>query len=156
MKKRNKSITVQKFGGVDNLGTVKDVSVSKGVSGMTGKESIHKDINYDLQSLEVKSDTHLEDDEGYGGAAIIRCFEFGMNLDSFRQYQPTKQELFNSHHKGIEVALWKDGMKIITEVNPRIVVNETQMKYQIFVGAAPMRGHILRETPQTLSQVAHG
>jgi hypothetical protein len=115
-----------------------------------------KDVHYDLQNLEVKSTTNLEDDQGDGGAAIVRMFEFGMNPQAFAQYRPTKQELFNSHYKGIEMALWKDGMKVLPDVNPKIVVNEKAGKYMIFVGAQPMRGHILQERPKTLKELVHG
>ena len=83
-------------------------------------------------------------------------FEFGMNIEAFKHAQPTKQELFNAHHKFIETALWKDGLKVIPEVHPRITIDEKQLKYRIFVGAQPMKGHILREQPQTLSQLTHG
>lgn len=147
MAKRLKKLDVQKFGGVDELGNVAAENTINPVG---------DDVNYDVRSLEVKSDTKLEEDEGTGGAAIVRMFEFGMNPEAFKQYQPTKQELFNSHYKGIELALWKDGLKVMPEVNPRIVVDEKAMRYQIFVGAQPMRGHILREQPKKLSELVHG
>lgn len=110
----------------------------------------------EAQQLEVQSQTHLEDDKGEGKAAIVRCFTFGMNVASFREVQPTKQQLFNHHLKGIEIALWKDGLQILTDVTPRIVFNEKKLTYQIFVGAVPMRGHILREQPKTLKELVHG
>ncbi len=141
MAKKKKPIEVQKFGGVDSLGTTQ----------MDG-------YGHDVQSIETQSKTHLEDDLGTGNPAIIRCFEFGINPQAFKEHPPTKQDLFNYHHKGIEVALWRDGMKVIPEVNPRVVVNEQKMTYQIFVGAKPMKGHILQEHQQTktLAQIAHG
>jgi len=145
--KKKKAVEVQKFGGVDELGMVSAPSNPGGVE---------RDFAHDVKSIEVQSDRHLEDDQGGGGAAIVRMFEFGINPEAFKQYQPTKQELFNSHYKGIELALWKDGLKVIPEVNPRIVVDTQNGKYQIFVGAQPMRGHILREQPQTLAQQIHG
>lgn len=145
--KRTKSVDVQKFGGVEDIGKFTE---SNAINAPV------KDVHYDLQDLEVKSTTSLEEDEGGGGAAIIRMFEFGINPLAFKEYQPTKQELFNSHYKGIEMALWKDGMKVIPEVNPRIVVNQAAGKYQIFVGAQPMRGHILQEQPKTLTEQIHG
>jgi len=139
MARVKKSVDVQKFGGSEEIGNVK----------MHG-------YDHDVQSLEAQSKTKLEDDTGHGNAAIIRCFQFGINPEAFKQYQPTKQELFNSHYKGIEVALWRDGMKVIPDVNPRIVVDEKNMNYKIFVGATPMKGHILTQRPQTLSEIAHG
>lgn len=142
-----KPTEVNKFGGVENLGTIQEYGVT---------DAPVSDFATDLQSLEVKSKVKLEDDTGDGNAAVVRMFEFGINPVAFKQCQPTKQQLFNSHYKGIEVALWKDGLKVIPEVNPKIVVDEKAGRYKIFVGAQPMRGHILRERPQTLTQIAHG
>lgn len=155
-KRANKTVEVQKFGGVESMGTVRDESFTKFTSGMTGKESYHNQTNYGLESIETQSETHLEDDTGEGGAAIVRMFEFGMNPQAFSEYKPTKQELFNSHYKGIELALWKDGMKVIPEVHPKIVMDEKSSKYMIFVGAQPMRGHMLTERPKTLAEHIHG
>ena len=140
MARKKKVKDVAKFGGVDQLGSTT----------MGGHQ-------HELASIEAKSEkTHLEDDRGEGNAAIIRCFEFAINPQVFKEHPPTKQELFNHHHKGIELALWKDGMKVMPEVNPKIVVNQKAMRYQIFVGAQPMKGYILHERPQTLSEIAHG
>lgn len=139
MSKRPKVKEVSKFGGAEGFGRVQA-----------------NDNTHDLTSIEVKSKTHLEDDQGGGGAAIIRMFEFGINPQAFKEMKPTLQELFNAHFKGIEVALWKDGLKVLPEVNPRIVLDERAMTYRIFVGAEPMRGHILREQPKTLTELVHG
>lgn len=157
MAKRSKKVVeVQKFGGIDSVGTVRDENLTRFTSEMSGNESFHTDTNYNLESIETQSKTHLEDDMGGGGAAIIRTFEFGMNPEAFNQYQPTKQELFNSHYKGIELALWKDGLKVMPEVQPKIVVDNKTNKYRIFVGAQPMKGHLLYEQPKTLAEQIHG
>ncbi len=113
---------------------------------------------YEAQQVEAASKTHLEDDKGEGVAAILRCFKFGMNPQAFSQYTPTKQELFNSHYKGIELALWKDGLTVVPDINPRIVTDEQKMSYEIWVTARPSRGQIIPYdmTPKTLSQIAHG
>lgn len=136
MKKKTKYKDVAKFGGTDNLGTV----------------NVHGH-SHDAASLEVASDTKLEHDEGYGDAAIIRRFRFGANPEAFSKHTPTRQELFNAHYKGIEVTLWRDGMKVMPEVEPRVVVNGST--YDIYVGAKPMKGHVLTQKPQTLSEIAH-
>lgn len=155
-KRSKKTIEVQKFGGVDSMGTVRDENLTKFTSEMSGNESFHEKTDYNLESIETASQTHLEDDMGGGGATIIRTFEFGMNPEAFRQYQPTKQELFNSHLKGIELALWKDGLKVMDEVQPKLVVDNKANRYTIFVGAQPMKGHMLYEQPKTLSEQIHG
>lgn len=113
---------------------------------------------YEAQQVEAASKTKLEDDKGEGVAAVLRCFKFGMNPAAFSQYTPTKQELFNSHYKGIEVALWKDGLKVVPDINPRITIDAQKMSYEIWVTARPSRGNMLPYdlTPKTLSQIAHG
>lgn len=114
-----------------------------------------KDIDWSAQEVAAKSETKLEDDEGHGNAVIIRKFEFSANPEAFREHTPTKQELFNAHYKLIETMLWADGLKVIPEVDPKVTINKKKTKFRIFVGAEPQRGHILRETPQTLSQIAN-
>ena len=109
----------------------------------------------DISKVETQSETHLEDDVGYGDAAIVRMFEFAVNPEAFQQYTPTRQELFNYHYKQIEIALWGDGLKVMPDVNPTINMSKDKTKYRIFVGAKPMKGHILTERPRTLSQIAH-
>ncbi len=146
-KRSTKTVDVQKFGGVEDVGQFTETHAL---------DAPVENVHYDLQNLEVKSETHLEDDKGGGGAAIIRMFEFGMNPQAFMEARPSKQQLFNSHYKGIELALWKDGMKVIPEVNPRIVVDAKAGNYKIFVGAQPQKGHMLMEQPKTLSQQIHG
>lgn len=136
-RKLNKPIEVAKFGGNDKLGTTK----------LNGYE-------HEIESVETQSTTNLELDKGVGNAAIIRMFEFAINPVVFEQHPPTKQDLFNAHHKGIEMALWRDGLKVIPSVNPGITVE--QSKYRIWVGAAPMKGHILQEHTNTLSELVHG
>ena len=152
-KKAQRTGEVQKFGGTTSLGNVKDANTTAFHSEMSGETYEHKNTNYDVQSVEAQSNTKLEDDIGQGQAAIIRCFEFGINTEAFKQYTPTKQELFNSHYKGIEMALWRDGLKVIPAVAPRITINDEKGTYSIFIGAVPQRGSALYETPQTLSQL---
>lgn len=106
------------------------------------------------QTLSTESETHLEDDEGTGDAAIIRMFEFKVNPEAFKQFTPTEQELFNTHYKGIESLLWRDGMKVMPEVEPRLTFSKNKKMYRIFIGAKPMKGHLLTEKPKTLSEIA--
>lgn len=119
------------------------------------KNSPTENIDWDSQQIASKSETHLEDDAGEGEAAIIRMFEYGANPLAFSQHTPTKQELFNYHHKQIEITLWSDGLKIIPEVNPTVTINKDGSKYRIFVGAKAQKGHILSERPKTLTEIAH-
>lgn len=140
---------VAKFGGVDELGTVK-----------SDLHSPLQEQTYDASSVEAKSEqTHLEDDKGEGDAVVIRCFTFSINLEHpelWLEKQPSKQDLFNFHIHGIEMALWKDGLKIFDKVAPRLTFDVKKMQYSIFIAALPRNGYLLHERPQTLSELAHG
>lgn len=137
MARNLKTPEVQKFGGNDHIGSTK-----------------FNGYDHEVESVESQSRTNLEQDHGVGNAAVIRMFEFSANPETFQHHLPTKQELFNAHYKGIELALWKDGLKVIPTVNPQIAVGKK--RYRIWVGAAPMRGQTLSERPQTLSDIVHG
>lgn len=149
-KKKTKTLEVQKFGGTEEVGKVK-MEEQK----LDGTSSGY---DYDLSHIEAESKTKLEDDIGIGAAVVIRHFEFGINAEAFKKHPPTHQELFNSHLKGIEIALWKDGLAINPDIPPRIVIDEKGMRYHIFIASKPSKGHILPHgvNPQTLKQIAHG
>lgn len=134
-----KPVEVQKFGGTEKVGDVE----------LNG-------FNHDVSSIEEQSKTSLEQDMGTGQVAVIRCFEFKANMDAFKEHPIGKQELFNHHLKGIEIALWRDGLQIMSNVEPRIVFDEDKSIYRIFVGSLPMRGQTVQQTPQTLTQLVHG
>ena len=111
---------------------------------------------WDEGRAQAESTTHLEDDVGYGKAAIIRQFTFKTNPQTFKNEPPSKQQLFNAHLKQIEIMLWQDGMKIMTDVEPQLKMGKK--KYTIIVGAVPMRGQMLPSgvQPQLLKDIAHG
>lgn len=139
MAKKAKSIEVSQFGGSEKL---LDTTIDRDP--------------YEVHSMEAESQTKLEHDEGYGAALVLRCFKFSANPETFQHYAPTKQELFNSHYKGIELALWKDSLSVWPDVDPRIVVDTKKGTYEIWVAAKPMKGAMLHEKPQTLAELAHG
>lgn len=111
-----------------------------------------------VQQVAAHSKSNLEMDKGEGNVAVMRSFVFGLNPQAFQEARPSKQEIFNAHLKGIEISLWKDGLQIMTDVEPRIMFDVPNMRYTIFVGAKPAKGHILpwNVKPQTLSEIAHG
>ena len=136
---KRKTKEVAKFGGVDELGTTK----------LHGHE-------HDVASAEAQSSTRLESDMGTGEAVVVRFFTFGINPETFMEQKPTKQELFNSHLKGIEMALFADGLKVFDEVAPRLTFDADKLQYTICVAARPRKGYLLENAPQTLTQIAHG
>lgn len=137
-----KSKDVAKFGGVEQLGEVK-----------------FEGHRHDASTIEAKSETNLENDKGEGNAVVIRCFTFAFNLEHpelILERKPSKQDLFNAHIRGIETALWKDGLKPYIDVPPRITFDAKKLQYSIFIASVPMKGWMIQETPQTLTQLAHG
>lgn len=115
-----------------------------------------KDVAWQGQTLDTESDISFSEDTGSGEAIVVRCFTFGANAEAFKIHKPTKQELFNTHYKQIEIFLWKDGLMVVPEIMPRIHIAKNKKFYSIFVGAKPQRGHVLYEKPQTLNQLVHG
>lgn len=139
MAKRVKKLDVQQFSGVEDIGRAK-------LNGNT----------HHLNSIAVESDTKIQADQGQGEAAIIRCFSFKANPETFHQRPPSTQDLFNAHHQGIEIALWKDGLKAVVEIAPRVVFDQHTGIYQIFVTARPKKGYELLERPKTLIELTNG
>lgn len=113
------------------------------------------DINWKGQTLNTESDINLNEDTGHGAAVVVRCFTFAVNPKEFAQHTPTKQDIFNAHHKQIEVMLWKDGLKVFPEFNPQVRLDKNKKFYTIFVGSTPARGHLLNEKPKTLTGILH-
>jgi hypothetical protein len=117
--------------------------------------SAEKDTLWNAQEVQAESDVHLEDDQSIGNTTVIRLFEFSANPEAFCHHTPTKQELFNAHYRLIDSTLWRDGLKVVPEINPTVTFNKRKTKYRIFVTAQAQRGQTVLETPQTLSQLAH-
>lgn len=139
MARIKKTQEVKKFGGIEELGTAKV-----------------NDYEHDVAAVEAQSDTKFEDDKGHGESTVIRCFTFGMNPEAIVNTQPTKQEILNSHIKGIELALFADGLKIFDEVPPRLTFDLETMTYSIFIAARPRKGYLLEQSPKTLTELANG
>ena len=116
-------------------------------------------VGWDVKETEVHSDVKLENDLGTGKHVLIRSFDFSANPETFKMHVPTKQELLNAHAKEIEIALWRDGLKVMPDVNPQVKISKNKRKYRIVVGAEPQRGQMVswkdQEQFKTLSQIAN-
>lgn len=128
---------------------------------VVGGEFVTEDGDWRGQTVEVKSDTKLEEDTGTGEVIVIRSFEFGANPATFKEYEknygrlPYAQEIFQSHMKGILSLLWQDGLSPVEEIPPRLILSKKKDKYMIMVGARPQLGQTILEKPQTLSEIAN-
>jgi hypothetical protein len=123
-------------------------------------DSASKVHDYDVKQGEVHSDIHLEEDTGHGKSIVIRSFDFKANPQAFKDRTPSKQELFNAHAKQIEILLWKDGLNVMPDVKPQLILSKQRNHYRIVVGAEPRKGQIIlpsdQNKHQTLAQAAHG
>lgn len=162
-KRSKKAVEVQKFGGVDDMGSVREEgNFNTFKSYLSNEESSHSNVNWDAKSVEAQSETHLEDDEGHGHAVILRRFQFKINPDELTRHvlttggYPSKQDLFNSVFKFIEIKLWNDGLKVFPDQDPRVIVDDHYRSFDIFVASIPQKGQRLQEEPKTLSELVHG
>lgn len=110
--------------------------------------------DYIGQSIQVNSQTRLEDDLGTGQELILRTYEFATDPKYIKEGLPDAQVLFESHMKGIAGMLWSDGFTPVTALQPRIIFTTNKTKYLIMVWATPSLGQVVLEKTQTLSEYA--
>lgn len=110
-----------------------------------------EDLQWEGEEVTAQSETKLESDTGTGQAVVIRFFEFGANPEVFKQHKPTAQELFNSHRKGIEALLWRDGLRPFDGVEPRLMFSKNGKNYRFIITCIPST--VLVDKPKTLSQL---
>lgn len=133
--------------------TVTEVQANTGdISGLASTS----DIQWKATQGEVHSDVKLEDDIGTGRKIVIRSFDFKANPEAFRLHTPEKQELFNSHARQIEEFLYSDGLVLVKEVPPHLLISKDKTGYRIIVGATNKFGEYFNDDAQTLTQIAHG
>lgn len=113
------------------------------------------DVEWKATRGEAESTTTFEDDKGEGKAVLVRSFDFKANPAAFLHATPSKQELFNAHANQIETILWKDGLQVMPEIEPRLILSKKRDGYRIVVGAEPAKGHLLHQRPQMLTQIAN-
>ena len=89
--------------------------------------------NWAGQELEVKSDPLI--DAGMGKLVTIRRFFFSKNPDPKVRLPIHNQDLFNAHWNQIRDILWRDGLRPIDEVNPRVI--RGKKGYNIFITCEP-------------------
>lgn len=86
-------------------------------------------------------------DPGSGRPIVVRQFEFKRNPEI--KETPSKQEVFNFHAKEIRNYLWRDGLVVREDVEPRLI--PTEDGYRVFI-TCEANGAIL-ETPRNLTEM---
>ena len=118
------------------------------------KKGISSEGVWTEQDLAVKADQPLID-SATGEPFVIRMFDFKWNplikLQQIREAKSRKQELFNAHAKYIRDFLWKDGLKVREDHDPRLIFNKTG--YRIAVLCQPRSGVGVFEKPTTLQRI---
>lgn len=109
---------------------------------------------YEVEQVQVESKTHLEDDKGKGKELILRFFEYTANPEMFKNKLPSAQELFNAHHREMEIKLWQDGLIPDANIEPRLLLSKNKSHYKFVIGCRLGKGQILTQTPVTLSELA--
>ncbi len=121
------------------------------VKEVNAKDAPIKNIEWEGEELQAYSTTKITDDVGKGQPVILRTFKFAANPEAFRMHKPTAQELFESHKRGIEALLWRDGLTHFREVEPRIVFTKDQKTYTFIIACIPTQALI--DNPKTLSEL---
>lgn len=102
---------------------------------------------YQVATAEVHSDPI--EDPGTGKGVILRQFEYSFNPELPKDIKITKQAIFDSHKKQIQVMLWGDGMIPLDGIHPpKVQISKSQKKYRIFVLCQPVQ--TLLETPNKI------
>ena len=106
------------------------------------------------QDLAVKADTALID-SGTGKKVIIRKFEFEwddkIKPEDKMNAEYNKQGFFNSHAKYIKDFLWKDGLSVLENQDPKMVFNKKG--YMIVVACEAKFGVSIFEKGMTLQDI---
>ena len=109
------------------------------------------------QDLAVKADMPLID-SATGKKVIIRKFEFEwgkkIGLEDKMNAQYNKQAFFNSHAKYIRDFLWKDGLSILENQDPKMIFNKKG--YIIAIACEARFGVSIFEKGQTLQDIFKG
>lgn len=126
-------------------------SIEKNATNLPSKKV--EDLQWEGEEVQAESQTKIQEDTGTGHAVVLRFFEFGANVETFKKHKPTAQELFNSHMKGIESLLWRDGLKYFQEVEPRLMFSKDKTKYRFIIACVPSAGNVLTDKTKTLSEL---
>lgn len=96
-------------------------------------------------------------DPGGGPVNVIRVFNFSMH--PLVKSLTDKQAIFTAHAKQIENILWGDGLRPLDEVPPRVIIDNKNRSYQIFVSCQAAKGVIFSQkdsNPELLHKQLNG
>ena len=90
------------------------------------EKGLGKNTEWTERDLAIKADTPLID-SATGKKLIVRVFDFDWKKrimkEEIERAKNNKQDFFNSHAKYIRDFLWKDGLSIREDHDPKIIFN---------------------------------
>jgi hypothetical protein len=108
------------------------------------------------QDLAVKAETQMVD-AGTGQKLIVRVFDYKFGpqhkKEDILRAKNNKQEFFNSHVKYIKDFLWKDGLSIREDHDPRLMFSKKGDGYRIAVLCESKFGANIFEKATTLQNI---
>ena|SRR3990167_6538082 len=106
------------------------------------------------QDLAVKADTPLID-SGAGKKLIVRMFDFqwnkGIKKEDIELAKTNKQQIFNAHASYVKSFLWKDGLVIREDHDPKLIF--TEQGYRIAILCEARLGLNIFEKGSTLQDL---
>lgn len=126
----------------------------KSDNGSLGKsfKTVGTEHAWEGQEIEVHSDPLIETGTR-GKTIVLRSFYFKANPQVMKEKKPTKQDIFNSHAKQIELMLYSDGLMPFHGVEPKLIISKKRDEYKIFIACEAMPGVTFAETPRTLQEL---
>ena len=118
------------------------------------KKGISQEGVWTEQDLAVKAGDPLVD-SGTGKSLIVRVFDFKfqprITAREIATAKNNKQEFFNAHSRYIRDFLWKDGLKIREDHDPKLLFKKGG--YRIAVLCEARLGVSVFEKPTTLQRI---
>ena len=118
------------------------------------ERGLGKNTEWVDQDLAVKADTPLID-SATGKKLIVRMFDFqwnkGIKRQDIEQASMNKQQIFNSHVAYIKSFLWKDGLTVREDHDPKLIF--TKEGYRIAVLCEARFGLNIFEKGNTLQDL---
>lgn len=111
----------------------------------------HEGNRWNAQEISTESTPLM--DEARGAPIILRVFEFAANPEAFKYQIPTKEQLVSDHKKGIELFLWKDGLRPIESMRPKVIISKKKDRYSIYVTCQARPGVSVVDKPKTLQEI---
>ena len=118
------------------------------------KKGISEGQEWVEQDMAVKADTPLVD-SATGKKLVVRLFDFAwskaIKKGELKEIQNHRQVIFNSHATYIKNFLWKDGLSVREDHDPKIIFNKTG--YRIAVLCEARFGLNILEKGNTLQDI---